>query len=371
MNNKEKNYLGRSMESADMKAQYDTYAKKIVSDRTILSWIAKYTIKELKGYSIEEIRNCIEGEPEVAVTPVYPGSARRNEPGTSGDSEQVGKPNCRIHETAAVTGLSTEDKVPNEGTVTYDIRFHLLIPTGERIKIIVNIELQKDFYPGYDLVTRALFYCARMLSAQLDTEFTADNYDGIKKVYSIWICMNAPDYLADTITSYGIKPESIVGEMKGNPRYDLMSAVMICVNAKSHQKKESPLHGLLSTIFSEDLNYHEKETILNQDYKIETTKTVKEGMSSMCNLSEAIEERGIKKGLEKGLEQGLEQGLELGGVNKLIEQICRKMKKNKDVTTIAEELEEEPAVIQRIYDVALKAAPDYDKQKISALLRDI
>lgn len=91
----------------------------------------------------------------------------------------------------------------------------------------------------------------------------------------------------------------------------------------------------------------------------------------MCNLSDAIEERGIKKGLEKGLEQGLEQGLELGGVNKLIEQICRKMKKNKDVTTIAEELEEEPAVIQRIYDVALKAAPDYDKQKISALLRDI
>ncbi len=176
--------------------------------------------------------------------------------------------------------------------------------------------------------------------------------------------MNAPVYLADTITGYSIKPESIVGELKGNPRYDLMSAVMICINGESYLKKELPLHGLLGTIFSEDLNYHEKETILNQDYQIETTKAVKEGMSSMCNLSDAIEERGIMKGIE----QGLEQGLERGEMNKLIELVCRKMQKNKDVATIAEELEENPAVIQRIYDVALKTAPDYDKQKISELL---
>lgn len=327
MNYKEKNYLGRSIETADVKAQYDTYAKRIISDRTILSWIAKYTIKELSGYSIEKIRDCIEGEPKVAATPVYPGSRV-----------------CRKHETDAVTGLPTEDKVPNEGTVTYDVRFRLLIPTGERIKIIVNIELQKDFYPGYDLVTRELFYCARMLSAQMDTEFTADNYNDIKKVYSIWICMNSPDYLADTIVRYSIKPESVAGEGKGNQRYDLMTAVMIYLNAKSHQNKETLLHGLLGTIFSEKLNFQEKETILNQDYNIETTRTVKEGMSKMCNLSDAIEERGIEL--------------------KLIELVCRKIQKNKDAATIADELEEESDVIQRIYDAAVKAAPDYDKQNI-------
>ncbi len=148
MKYQEKNYLGRSIETADVKAQYDTYAKRIISDRTILSWIAKYTVKELSGYSIGEIRDCIEGEPEVAVAPVYPGSRM-----------------CRKHETDAVTGLSMEDNVPNEGMVTYDVRLYLLIPSGERIKIIVNIELQKNFHPGYDLVIRALFYCARMLSA--------------------------------------------------------------------------------------------------------------------------------------------------------------------------------------------------------------
>jgi hypothetical protein len=32
----------------------------------------------------------------------------------------------------------------------------------------------------------------------------------------------------------------------------------------------------------------------------------------MCNLSEVVEERGIKKGVEQGLTQGIEQGIEQG-----------------------------------------------------------
>ena len=356
MKHKRKTYLARSIENADEKAQYDAYAKKIISDRTILSWIAKYAVTELKDYSIPVIRSCIEGEPEVAAVPVYPGETKA---GKAKDSSFKQK-----NETEAITGLPTEDKVPNEGTVTYDIRFRLLTPEKEKIKIIINVEIQKNFYPGYDLVTRALFYCARMLSAQMDTEFTAENYDEIKKVYSIWLCLDSPDYLADTITRYSIRPENIVGEVRGKARYDLMSAVMICFNEKSWQKKKTPLHGLLGTIFSEDLNSQEKETILNQDYEIETTGIVKEGMSRMCNLSDAIEERGIKKGIE----QGIERGLSLGEEKKLIEQVCRKMQKNKDAMTIARELEEDEAVIQRIYDAAVNTDPDYDKEKVYAFL---
>ena len=85
------------------------------------------------------------------------------------------------------------------------------------------------------------------------------------------------------------------------------------------------------------MNPQEKEDILNKEYEIETTKIVKEGMSKMCNLSDAIEERGIKKGFA----QGITQGLGLGEQKKLIELVCRKMQRNKDVMTIAEELEEE------------------------------
>ena len=37
----------------------------------------------------------------------------------------------------------------------------------------------------------------------------------------------------------------------------------------------------------------------------------------MCNLSQAIEERGIEKGIEKGKELGIRQGKELGELDAL------------------------------------------------------
>ena len=95
-----------------------------------------------------------------------------------------------------------KDRVPNEGDVIFDILFYAKAPGKPSVKVYINIEAQKDFYPGYDLVTRAVFYCARLLSKQLGVEFTPKDYDGIKKVYSIWVCINAPQELQNTISSY-------------------------------------------------------------------------------------------------------------------------------------------------------------------------
>ena len=64
--------------------------------------------------------------------------------------------------------------------------------SGELIRLIINIEAQNDYYPGYPLIKRGLYYCSRMISAQYGTEFTGSHYEQIKKVYSIWICINPP-----------------------------------------------------------------------------------------------------------------------------------------------------------------------------------
>lgn len=72
----------------------------------------------------------------------------------------------------------------------------------------------------------------------------------------------------------------------------------------------------------------------------------------MCNLSDAIEERGIQQGEEQ----------------KLIELICRKVRKGKVLPIIAEELEEEVSIISPIYDAVLESAPDYDSGKVYAAL---
>lgn len=278
----EKTHIAHVLDIAGDKAKYDERIKKLISDKQILAWILKYTSKEFKECTIEEIVECIEGEPEIAQIPVYPGKIRGE----------------------AITGLPTEDAVPNEGEVTYDIKFYAVTSRKERVKLIINIEAQKDYYPGYDLVTRALFYCARMLSAQLNTEFTAKNYDGVKKVYSIWICMDAPKYVADTITEYAIKQNKILGDFQGKARYDLLSAVMICLGKEDKEDNDISLHGLLSILLSEKLDVDKKTKILNHKYGIRTTTEMKEGMRQMCNLSDRIEEMGIQRGIEEGKQQG-------------------------------------------------------------------
>ena len=57
-------------------------------------------------------------------------------------------------------------------------------------------------------------------------------------------------------------------------------------------------------------------------------------------------------------------GYSEGEEKKLIELICKKMKKNLSAEEIANILEEDEKIVQRIYDAALSFAPDYDIEKI-------
>ena len=53
-----------------------------------------------------------------------------------------------------------------------------------------------------------------------------------------------------------------------------------------------------------------------------------------------------------------------GESSKLIEQICKKLRKGLSPEQIAEDLEEDLNIVQDIYEVALAFAPDYDKEKV-------
>ena len=159
-------YISNTIDSAKDKIQYDEHVRQILKDKGILAYILKYAVKEFKDYSIDDAKAAIDGEPEVAIRSVRP---------------------------EAVSTLENESKIPGEGKMYFDILFYAVTNDGYRQKMYINIEAQKSFYPGYDLVTRGIVYPARLISQQMDVEYTADNYDGVKKVYSVWICMNAPE----------------------------------------------------------------------------------------------------------------------------------------------------------------------------------
>lgn len=296
---KNKTHTAFVVENADCKIQYDRNVKEVLSDKVVLAWILKYSVVEFKEFSIEEIMENIEGEPQIANIPLEPGGLKAE----------------------SITGLSTESSLMNEGMVTYDIRFFVYLPSGERVKLIVNVEAQKNYTPGYDLVTRGVFYCARMLSSQLGTEFTTDNYDGIKKVFSIWICMKSPEYAKNTITQYSMGQHDIYGTYTGKARYDLLSVIMVRLGKNGNGKNE--LIGMLSTLLSSDMPVSEKKQILEKEYHIPMSRKLQEAVNIMCNLSDLVEEKGIEKGIKegikKGIKQGIKQGMEQGGLQMLYE----------------------------------------------------
>lgn len=66
----------------------------------------------------------------------------------------------------------------------------------------------------------------------------------------------------------------------------------------------------------------------------------------------------------QGEAEGRAKGEAEGRVSKMIEQIMKKYKKGCSVAETADMLEENPSVIEQIYDILRQNAPDYDVQKI-------
>ncbi len=208
--------LSQSISIAEQKAQYDTACKKVLAEKIIFAWIMKHTMSEYAKYDVREIaERYIVGEPNIAETSVLPDGA--NAP--------------------KVSGIGVEDSSVNEGTITYDIQFQAIVPeTEEVVQMIINVEAQNDFYPGYPIVKRGIYYCARMISSQYGTVFTKSHYEKIKKVYSIWICMNPPKIRNNTITEYSLVEKNLFGNVKEEKEYyDLMTAVMICLGGRVMQ----------------------------------------------------------------------------------------------------------------------------------------
>ena len=73
---------------------------------------------------------------------------------------------------------------------------------------------------------------------------------------------------------------------------------------------------------------------------------------SVCKFAD----RMVKLGEEKGIEQG--------GENKIIGQVCKKLRKNKSLEVIADEIEEELSLVEKICEVAEAFAPEYECEKV-------
>ena len=285
--------LAKMISTAGEKAAYDNACKRLLANKIILAWIMKSCLEEYRDCGISEIASkYIEGEAQISEAAVHP------------DEEA---------ESLQITGLNTEDSTINEGTVTYDIRFRAIMPdTGERISLIINVEAQNDFYPGYSIVKRNLYYCCRLVSSQYGTEFTNSHYEKIKKVYSIFICMNPPNYRKNTINQYSIQEENLIGEFGENVEYyDLLTGIIICLG--DVEDEMTGILKLLEVVLSSERSPKEKREILQEEFNIKMTQELEREVSEMCNLSEGVEQKGIAKGIAKGITASIRNLMESMG----------------------------------------------------------
>ncbi len=275
----QKTTLAQSIDIVQQKARYDEACKKVLAEKIILAWIMKHTMKEYADYDVREIvEKFIVGEPKVAETKVL--------------RDETNAPK--------ITGTGVEDSTVTEGSVTYDIQFRAIVPdTDEVVQMIINVEAQNDFYPGYPLIKRGIYYCARMISSQYGTVFTKSHYEKIQKVYSVWICMNPPKERSNTITGYSLTETQYVGKVREKREYyDLMNAIMICLG-KNESETEHELLNLLDVLLSVEKNAQEKKEILEKKFDIPMTENMETEVKHMCNLSDGVEQKGIEKGIEE------------------------------------------------------------------------
>jgi len=273
--------IANAVNAAGDKAQYDTRVKRLLAQKSILAHILVKTVDEFKGMKPEDVVKYIEGEPSISVVPVEPGLANMEKPDAAGQR---------------IVGLNTENAEINEGLVRFDIIFYVRMKNGLS-QIIVNIEAQKDEPTEYKILNRAIFYVSRLISSQKERDFVNTNYDDIKQVFSIWICMNMDD---NSLSHIHLTKDELLKPCNWKGNLDLLNIVLIGITNEIPEHDEKyEMHRLIGALLSSELKEQEKLDIIEHEYNIPISQEFREDVRIMCNLSTGIEERATEKTSEK------------------------------------------------------------------------
>ena len=283
--------IANAVNAAGDKAQYDTRVKRLLAQKSILAHILVKTVDEFKGMKPEDVVKYIEGEPSISVVPVEPGLANMEKTDATGQR---------------IVGLNTENAEINEGLVRFDIIFYVRMPSIVSRKnglsqIIVNIEAQKDEPTEYKILNRAIFYVSRLISSQKERDFVNTNYDDIKQVFSIWICMNMDD---NSLSHIHLTKDEMLKPCNWKGNLDLLNIVLIGITNEIPEHDEKyEMHRLIGALLSSELKEQEKLDIIEHEYNIPISQEFREDVRIMCNLSTGIEERATEKATEKTSEK--------------------------------------------------------------------
>ena len=304
--------IKNAVSAADEDAQYDQKAKRLLGNKIILAHILVKTIDEFKGMNPKDVVSHIEGEPFISVVPVEPGLTNA----AKGENGQ------------RVVGMNTENAEINEGLIRFDIIFYVRMKDGIS-QVIVNVEAQKDEPTNYHILNRAVFYVSRLVSSQKERDFVKTNYNDIKRVFSIWVCMNMDENCLDYVH---LTDDRLLGSYPWKGGIDLLNIVLIGIaNELPEHDDKYELHRLLSTLLSMELSVDEKLGIMEKEYSIVVDDRIREDVSAMCNLSQGIRDNTLAEVIMTMHEKGYTSVQIAEIVKKTIEEVEAVIKKREPV----------------------------------------
>ena len=260
--------IKNAVSATDQDAQYDDKAKRLLGNKIILAHILVKMGDEFKGMNPKDVVSYIEGEPFISVVPVEPGL-------TNAEKKKDGQ---------RIVGLNTENAEINEGLIRFDIIFYVRMKDGIS-QVIVNVEAQKD-EPTGNILNRAIFYVSRLVSSQKERDFVKTNYNDIRRVFSIWVCMGMDENSMDYVH---LTDDKLIGSYPWKGRLDLLNIVLIGISNELPEHDEKyELHRLLSTVLSMGLSVDEKLDIIKSEYGIPVDDKLRKDVGAMCNLSQGI-----------------------------------------------------------------------------------
>ena len=198
--------IKNAVSATDQDAQYDDKAKRLLGNKIILAHILVKTVDEFRGMNPKDVVSYIEGEPFISVVPVEPGL-------TNIEKEENGQ---------RIVGMNTENAEINEGLVRFDIIFYVRMKDGIS-QVIVNVEAQKDEPSGYHILNRAVFYVSRLVSSQKERDFVKTNYNDIRRVFSIWVCMGMDE---SSMAYVHLAKDDLLGSYSWKGGLDLLNIVL-------------------------------------------------------------------------------------------------------------------------------------------------
>lgn len=282
------------------KSYLDAGCKALLGCTAVAAFIVKNCIPEFHDMSLEEIQEYIiykKAKSQMTPEELAEIQAENTSP------VEIG---CHIVDDLPdkLNEKNVESKSTNEGTIYYDVLFDIGMPDGKSppSRVIVDIEAQNEFKPGYAILKRGSFYCGRMISAQKETVFRNSDYNKLQKVYSIWLCIAPDEDVRGVCNAYNMSEICLAKEHHfPKEQYDNFCIILACLQDK---QSANNMVRFFSSVFDNEMPIEEKLD-LARECGLQVTADVKEGINQMCNYSDYVEQKGIEKGRIEALSESV------------------------------------------------------------------